>query len=240
MKKVFFSFLIVVCLFIFNTSCGLDVFYLIESPVARKTISVENSVDDREFEFVTNEILSIEGLSITGTDVYYKISDNYDNLLSDVSYINSNENNNSSRDKLITSGRKFQNLKVRNYNSSVLIPFTGTNKNVKIRLVDNLNSDLYPARILVDNANLTGGSENAVPVRNIPVAHNDFDFTNPETIKPVNDDSDASISSASDEGIYYVALFAVTVGHDAAYTNYFSEPVYLGCIKINSKDSSEN
>lgn len=233
MKHVFLTVLIFICLFIFNLGCGLDVLYVLQSPSQSGSAPDQySSFENRVFEFRTNETDVIEGLLVLGTDVYYKIFDSLDRLNSDVSYINNTDSNSTGKDKLITSGRKFQPLRVAGYSNSVLIPYDGTNKFVSIRLTDYQSQDAYSARILVNGNNLYDSSVKAVPVRNNP-ERSSFNFGRPNIQKPSNG-FDASISSYSKNGIYYVALYAVCVAHDATYTNYFSEPVYLGYVKIDS------
>ncbi len=228
----------VICLFIFNflfCTCGLDVLYVIEPPMPLGGVVDQTaSFDSKYFEFRTNEeSISTEGLRILGTDVYYCIYDNIDKLISDTSYINDTDNNSSSKDKLTSSGRKFKTLQIQNVNSSVLIPYDkdeAKNKNVKIRLSDYQNSEEFAAKITVDGSNI------GKPVRNIS-ERNNFNFGRNGTKegKPNSDDDDLYLSS-SDSTVFYVAMYAVAVGFDAAYTNYFSEPLYLGCVKIDSEE----
>jgi len=251
MKKSFLTLLIVMCLFILNTGCGLDVFYVIESPGNYgANPDLNTTYADKYFQFTTNESASIEGLRVIGTDVYYKIYDDYNNLINDASYINNTDNNTSSKDKLVSSGKNFQPLRVENYNESVLIPSTGTNRLIYIRLTDyqennEQTGDTFAARILIGGINgssLTGGSK-AIPVRNISDLSGysrGFNFNKDNVRKPQSGDVDANITAASGDGQYYVCMYAVTVGVDAAFTNYFSEPTYLGYIKIDSTNTDGN
>ena len=63
-----------VCLFLFNSSCGLETFYVIESPNTTVHEPLYSSIfeEDKYFEFITNE-RKYEGINFIGTDVYYKI-----------------------------------------------------------------------------------------------------------------------------------------------------------------------
>lgn len=244
MKKVFISFLIVVCLFIFNTACGLDVLYVIESPNANTVLSASLEPNERTFKFTTNESVSIEGIMLVGTDVYYKIYDNLDKLQSDVSYINSTDNNVSSRDRLISGGKNYKTLGASGYSASPLIKYTGSNRSIEIRLTDyHINSGSpYYSGIWINGENLNNSQNRVVPIRNISENdRNRFNFgRDTDSRKPLSDDSDSNVTSNSEEGIYYVSMFAVTVGHDTAYTNYYSEPAYLGYVKIDSNYPDDN
>ena len=91
---------------IFVSSCGLEVVYSIDEP----TVTYNNplySGDDYTkwyFNFKTASPTSIDGLSYTGTEVYYRIYRNYSNLNSHRSAIlsvNSASNGNSAATKMI-------------------------------------------------------------------------------------------------------------------------------------------
>lgn len=245
-KRLFNTLFIVMCLCFFNLSCGLEVFYLIDSPYQGDNFPDQNSqFQDRYFEFNTNENTEVEGLRIVGTDVYYKIYDDFNKLTSDVSYITNTDNATSAKDKLNAGGKNFQTLKVSNQKDNTLIPYSGSSQKVVIRLTDYQNIELYSSRILVNDNNLYGSSEKQIPIRNLPVQENNpqltgFNFGKTRVDMPSTDDGDASVSSSSSNGVYYVAMFAVTVGYDAAFTNYFSEPTYLGCVKIDSNYPNDN
>lgn len=232
MKKSLFFLFTVVCLFIFNSGCGLDVLYLIESPIQTGgTPDQYSQYPDRFFEFRTNENSNIEGLRIRGTDVYYKIYDSVDRLISDVSYINNTDNNSSSKDKLISGGKNYQKLRASGHSDEPLIQNSGLNKNIRIRLTSYQNISSMSANIYVDDTIF------GIPVRDISDMTGytkDFNFGRTGVRKPVSGDSDSYITSSSSAGIYYVSMYAVTIGQDASYTNYYSEPLYLGYVKIDS------
>ena len=42
--------------------------------------------------------------------------------------------------------------------------------------------------------------------------------------------------TASEDDIYYVALYAVAVGYDNSFTNYYSNVLYLGSVPINAAE----
>lgn len=244
MKKIIFSFLSVICLSILTSGCGLDVFYVIESPVVRKIIDSYSEANNRVFEFQTVD-QDVTGLLISGTDVYYKIYSNIDTVTNEVSVINNTNNNSSSPDVTVLSNRGYVPLRVNGHENDVLIEKTSSSNNVKIRLTDNNDSSDYSAKVLVDNNYICGTPEKSIPVRNRAYVKNNtsslsFNFGVDGTPIPVSEDKDSAVSSDSTISIYYVSMFAITKGYDASFRPYYSEPAYLGYIRIISGSTSEN
>ena len=74
-KRVFLSFLLTGCLILFNLSCGLDTFYVIDAPHHNEHIPEWDNPDiatDSYFEFWTVD-KDYDSVKFLGTDVYYKI-----------------------------------------------------------------------------------------------------------------------------------------------------------------------
>lgn len=242
--KSFLFLFFVLCLIFFNflvagvfTGCGLDVFYFVPEPVqAGYKPEVDNNlVDKKIFQFDTREGVGTGGFSVTGTDVYYKIYTNKSEWKSESDSLKQMaENNNvNAADKLISTGYGYgyQTLKIAGYNDNVLIPFTGSSKNVKIRLTSYFDMPEYSAKVESNDVN-----------KGVPVRFNGkpFDFARlGERDKPSLGDADIKGSSLPVDNKWYVCLFAVSRGHDAAYTNYYSNIAYLGSVTIdgNSKDN---
>jgi len=235
MKRNFVLLFAVVCLFIFNTSCGLEVLYVIDSPYSQVQPHYSNEYDNRVFEFTTNENFELEGLMILGTNVYYCIYDNTSTLESEVYSISSIEDFST----IISSNSsyRYKQLYVNGNDDVVLIKYKGVNRKISIRLTDYLNIEDFSARVLVDGNYINGSASNSIPVRGIS-SRSSFNFGRPTVKIPVyeynKNDSDAQITSSSSKGIYYVALFAVTEGQDANYKRSYSKPSYLGSVRINS------
>lgn len=235
-KRIVSVLVFVICLLLFNLSCGLDVLYVIGSPFSIGGIPNENSsYEDKFFIFRTNEIA--DDIIITGTDVYYKIYDNLTKLQTDISYINNIENYSSSKDKLFS--KKFAKLTTDLYNEVVLVPKQGVglSRTVKIRLTDYQDSETFSARILVNDDNLYGSANRVIPVRSISEKKTfNFGRAGIKDGKPLSGDEDSDITAASSSGVYFVAAYALTVGFDSAFTPCYSEPLYLGYIKIDSNE----
>ncbi|MCR5189430.1 MAG: hypothetical protein K6C97_10880 [Treponema sp.] len=244
-KKFKYSFLLLclVCLFLFNMGCGLDVFYVIEAPTTIIHSPSYDSTDFSEsyFAFYTNEtnISSTSGLKFKGTEVYYRIFDSSSQMQSEVNTLVSLSNDDSTSstaaDTMIKS-YGFSKLRVKDNYEEPLIPYSGTNKNIYIRLTDYQDIEAYSARILEDGASgtyLNSATSKTVPVRN---AYYTFNFgRDGSTDKvPEKDDDDFDYISGPTDSKYYVAMFAVAFGYDAAYTNYYSNILYLGSVTIDA------
>lgn len=232
-KKVFLYNIFAVCLILFNISCGLDTFYVIEEPRNTSQIPQYNSIEpeSRYFELYTNETSDISGLNFLGTDVYYKIYDNYSKLSSEVSSINAivndTEKNSNSASTLIDN-YKYQKLTYPNNTSLVLIPSNNENRKVKIRLTDYGTS--YASEI-------TFSGNTYKPIRYVKSDNNyltfNFGRNGVNDKRPLKGDADFLASDSSD-GKYYVAMFAVGVGEDAAYTQYYSNLLFMGEVTIDA------
>ena len=224
------------CLFLFNMGCGLDVFIMLDSPT---NISNQPSVGNTEyqndyFEFYTNET---GYTSFVGTSIYYKIYNSSSTLSSEVSSLtsiaNDTENNYNAPYKLIDEDKyNYKQLKADGLNDATLIPYTGTNRKVYVRLSDYLGMEAYSAQIKVDDKPLSG--EKTVPLRDISTKSSfNFSGTSEDNNIPVSDDADTKFSSSSQTNdVWYVAMFAIAVGRDTTYTPVYSNILYLGAVTI--------
>lgn len=240
-KKKINIIIFVGCLFLFNTSCGLDVFKKIDSPdqILNKPTAGNTDYTNDYFEFYTNEKEENEIEKIDGTSVYYKIYNNIDKLNNEVSSLtaiaNDSENNYNAPYKLIDEDKfNYKQLKADGINSSTLIPYIGKDQKVYIRLSDYLGMEEYSAQIKVDGLPLNGEKGKTVPLRDISTKSSfNFSGTDEYTKIPVADDVDTSFSSSSQTNdVWYVAMFAVAIKIDKDYTPIYSNILYLGAVTI--------
>ncbi len=236
MKAFLISF-IMVCLIIFNTACGLDTIYVIDSPGSNVHEPIYSSIfeEDKYFEFITSE-KKYEGINFLGTDVYYKIYRNATTMNNERSLISSASNSNDTSSKsasLLIETYKYQPLQAYGHTvETALIPSTGQNKRIHIRLDD---SSPYEACILVDGENIYGSSERVIPGRNTPESHSfNFSLTIPDSI-PKSDDPDVKYTGTGVDTEWYVCMFAVGVAQDSNYTNLYSNVMYLGSVMLQVK-----
>ena len=228
--RTIFSLILTGCLILFNLSCGLDTFYVIDGPtnVIHKPDCTSIDYSDSYFDFFTAD-KSYDNLKFLGTEVYYKIYKSSSRLNSEandlISIANKSDSASSAAERMIQS-YKFQPLRAAGHEGdSVLVATTGENQRVNIRLS---TYTLYPAQITIDGSDSIG-----IPVRNLPkrVGFN-FKTAVPDTI-PVSDDVDVNTSgSSSSDSKWYVSLFAVAIGQDYTYSPIYSNILYLGSVAI--------
>lgn len=227
------------------SSCGLDTFYLLKGPITfhnRPELS-NNDPANNFIEFSTYENQNLTSdFDFTGTIIYYKIYGRYDNVSSDISLIearNNDSNYGAALDLIKSKGYR----ELRNNNTteeSFVINATGVDKRVKIRLTDyNIKSDLTPAADTVPYIYINGTDTNKKPKRAERKNGQNLDFnfgrysTDLNSPKPDAQDNDFDGVDPAD-GIYYVNMYAVALGHDVTYKFYYSNVLYLGTIRINS------
>ena len=238
--EIFFS----ACLIFFNTSCGLDEYYTINGPSSIHcpvyTSSDIISYENRYFEFSTNSSdESVGDFNLDGTDVYYKIYSNLSTCASEYSALNTLTNSTStaasSASSMINS-YKFQKLKINGSSEDTFVSHDGQSKSVRIRLTTYLQvptSDDYTASVRVDDVN------QGVPVRYYGSRYFDFVRNTTSYYAPLPratsyEDDVSSSTSVTASGLWYVTLYAVTVGHDATFTTYYSPIVHLGTLAIDA------
>ena len=229
-KRAIFSLLLTGCLILFNLSCGLDTFYVIDSPtnVIHKPDCSSIDYSDNYFDFYTVD-KEYDTLKFLGTDVYYKIYKSSSRLNSEaddlITLANKSDSTTGAAERMIQS-YKFQPLRASGHAAdSVLIPTVESNQRVVIRLN---TYTLYPAQITID-----GGDNIGIPVRNLP-ARPGFNFkSNDSDTIPKSEDVDVNTSGTStDNNIWFVSMFAVAIGQDSTYSPVYSNVLYLGSVRI--------
>ena len=240
-KENIFITLLIVCLILFNTACGLDTFYVIDPPELVINEPEYSSIDpsSQYFEFYTNE-KDYEGLKFLGTDIYYKIFRDPERLKSEcntlIAAASKTDTSSSTPEKLDSFG--FQTLEAYGYNEAVLIPSVGVNRLVHIRLKD---YPPYMAQILVSGLNIYGSPSTVIPIRNYSSIDNSlstniysFNFKQTDaSLLPKSTDKDVDYSGTGSDSLWYVAMFAVSVAQEASYTRDRSKVLYLGSVTIN-------
>ncbi len=230
-----------VCLLFFNTACGLDVFYVMESPVTNVHTPSYDSSDfaERYFSFFTNENVSTNsGFSFKGTDIYYRIFDSSSQMQSEVNSLISLSNNESTSNTAATKmieTYKFNKLRISGYYEEPLIPYSGQNRQIYIRLTDYQSIEDYSARILEGGENgsyVNSSVTKTIPVRNVNRTSFNFGRSGSNDKAPAKGDDDVDYISGPTNNTWYVAMFAVAVGYDSTFTNYYSNILYLGSVTI--------
>lgn len=240
--KIFVA-LLFFCLFLFNTSCGLDVieyYYPPKSVVHISDINAENyntSIDTSNFyiSFYTNEGENTSS-TFKGTEIYYQIYNNISDAMSDKNYIltldtNTNVLSNKSAQKMIDRG--YKPLRKLDLSGNLayedcLIPKTGSDRNIELRPGYDGNSSV----LKINGTTFT-------PIRWVSDrdGYLSFDFAKygDRSISSDNTDTYSDVklnSTTSIANTWYVVFFAVGKGMDYTFTEQYSSVLYLGCLPI--------
>lgn len=239
--NIFVFSLLIICLFLFNTGCGLDVQDIIikESPRGDLNSNVDFSSEfsNRIIDFNTKE-LDFGSKTPLGSEepvyIYYKIYNSKtlaESEISDLKNMTENEQNKmNSASKMIET---YQYQPIKYSKDEKIKEFSLKNAdgmNVSLRLTTYLDTD-YQAFFKVDN------TAYGVPVRKNGYT---FDFVRDKEHMPISGDDDTKgfveTQTEDDEGIYYVALFTVCIVYNENFNRIFSPVGYLGSVAINSNN----
>ena len=274
LKYIFFKRLLFCSLFILlaisYSSCGLDTYYYLDAPLSDGHTAYASEDDSLYFYFscITNETSSTgnnylffdpaSDFVYLGTDIYYKIYNNYTTMVGVESAISSLISSSSSysvaAENLIDT-RGYKPLKISEGSLSPLIKVGPSAKNryVYIRLasIPSDSSGDYNSCICVGNdvqnvsmskrtpsSVLTYNGVPVVPRRYINSSYG-FNFSKSDAANPVPTSSDADVtysSTSTQSGVWYVDMYAISVGRDVSYTISYSKPLLLGSVKINQAD----
>ena len=250
MQKNLFLLILCITAGIFVSSCGLETIISVNEPVSVYNAPLYSSDDYLTWysEFATNETGQDD--AFLGTEIYYKIYNNYSNLnshRSSILAVNTSSNSSAAATRMIES-YGYQTLgKSGNSDGWVFIPKKGDdgeNRRVVIRLKNyqdgtgySSDSDRYNFAACV---RIDGTYQSYIPYRNGNSKSFDFfDYDEDNKggsrdVEPVEGDSDYYYNSTfSEENTYYVQLFAVGVANDSDTVSYsYSLVLDLGSVPI--------
>lgn len=238
------SFLVLSGLFF---SCGLDEVTYVTEPTVTSNNPLYTNSDFLTWysDFSTKE--HDQSDSFIGTDVYYKIYNNYSNLVSQrnsILSVNTAANNSAAASRMIET-YKFQSLGTNIGTDTVFLPATLSDRRLRIRLKtykgneSYVGEDIYTRRACVIGAKF-GTDGSVIPYRNGNSKSFDF-FDDDEDNKggsrdviPIEGDADYYHSAtASEKDTFYVQMFAVGVVFDqTSLSNSFSLVLDLGSVPI--------
>lgn len=254
--KIFFF---LCCLFGF-TACGLDEFYELDPPVrCNNQPDTDTEFASRYFEFTTNEtgennknyIDPSSSFKFLGTAIYYKIYNNLEKMQTDITQISAliNSTNYSNAVSKIRETLSYQELGTvkiedtqrKETSINPLISAQGKNRTVYIRLTNYQDTKEFSARILIDKEPLKAGDFELYPSRS--GSNKSFDFGRTEDDKEVHvEPSQGDVDfvygtfTESENKKYYVNMYAIAVGRDTTYTNYYSNALHLGSVSITATE----
>lgn len=243
-EKILFFLMAVGCLF-FGSSCGIEEVIVVEEPTVTYHDPLYSDSDNSYFycDFSTNDSENEDlGDAFLGTEVYYKIYNNSNTLVSERSAIlavNTTSSSSSAASRMIDT-YTYQPLGTSPQTSdSIFVPSSGVNRRVYFRPVDVPNSfgdDLKAAVIIYDSDVKKG----CIPYRYSNDRSFDFfdnddnDDSDKVDVEPVEGDLDYKKSSTSSaDGKYFVQFFAVGVAIDTgSLSRSYSLVLDLGSIPI--------
>ena len=247
-------------------ACGLDTFYYLDPPITDGHTSYYTTEDGiyRYFSFVTNEESSLgdndqyfsssSELVFLGTEVYYKIYNNYSTMLSvenAIDSLNSSSSNYAAAAESLIESRGYKPLK---FSSGSFIPLveagsSPNNRHVYIRLNDYGTEVDYSKGICISSQPMDRYSpadalmHNGQPVMPRRYINSNYGFNfgqDDNNPLPRNGDADVNYSgSASESGSWYVDMYAVSVGRDTSYSTSYSKVLFLGAVKISEGDYTD-
>lgn len=249
LKKIFiFSFIVIMCFF--SMTCGLDVYYILYPPSEAKVVDENSDALGRYYSFKTADIENA-GMDIyVGVTVIYRIYNDLTNLISDSFSINNYNSEYSEKGYNRAIALGYQQLEISN-NEFPLVYKSSSNRTVEIRLfTEGFVENPYIAGVKVSGQYEKDGSSNAIPLRE---NENTFAFyssskntiVNGQTYTnaiPNQGDIDVKFipkEDSSQENIWYVNAYAVSVGMTADFSYRYSELEPLGYITI-SEDFFDN
>lgn len=196
-----------------------------------------------------------------GTEVYYKIynaSSSVSSVADRISSLNSSTSSSTSAAEYLTETAGYKTLRLFPKDDTPLITATGQNRYVYIRLNDFSTLFEYRNVVRVNNVSMKSwesyaDAEEDRTVVGFPRRYlgDDYGFnfydgyksndnynTDPKPNGPVplSGDDDVRLDTADESGIWYVDMYAATIGHDSTYTYSYSKVLHLGTITIDEGD----
>ena len=237
------------CIYVF-AACGIEEVFYLNAPTVAYNQPTYETVDytAKYVAFRTEENQDDGGDYIfDGTAVYYKIYNNYSTMVtrnSAILSVNTSSNSSAAATRVIetygykalgslsASGKTLGEPLIANANSS---------RSVYIRLTTNGEANYYTAteftpKIIIGENSDTGVAPEYIPMRNGNSKSFDFGrngsdgFDTTVAVVPSSSDDDVTYGTASSSGTWYVDMYAVSVGHDNSFTQYYSLVLHLGAI----------
>jgi hypothetical protein len=224
---------------LFFSACGIEDFIYLY-PVVNIPHDPTSSEDEsaKYFCFTTrdSENSSAEPDNFKGYEIYYRIYNTASARATDVSAISTANDSNPTGIVTVLTGRNYQRMtSTKRLTNYPLIPGTGTDRTVYIRLADyeTVPSRIFAGALDVDSLPSIDSSEDlGIPLRTMDGLSDASDTAfrfDPEEFD--SDDGDVSYSTSGD-GCWYVQAYVVAYGYDGSYKSIYSEAKSLGAITL--------
>lgn len=213
-------------LILFFSSCGLPVYYIIYPPV--NPGSPTDIQDGRYFSFKTADQVNKTTDIYRGIDVYYKIYNTENDRNLDIQQIQAVNSvfSQSGFNKMQSLGyAKLISKPSLHDSTDILFDKENSDANIKIRLFDEGSEENRDEAGFEINDIVSSGSK--------PIRSNGKNFQFDESVPEQGDADYKHCEEGSD--FFWVAAFAVSVGRDGFFQNYYSSLLPLGSIKIPKK-----
>ena len=223
----------VACLFFF--ACGIPIYYVIEPPQAENIPTYETDEPSKRYFGLTCPYTSSSensDFTLNGTEIYYRIYNNVEEMKSDISSINGSNSEYSENGYRQMTGLDYKVLSSSNGDSPIIKKITST-RTIQIWLCT--EGDYSPKIFDVTNNTVI-----STPYRNgsgsTESGSMSFDFTTNNY--PKDGDLDTKItepvegSGEVSSGEWYINLYAVSVGRDTSLSQHYSSLLHLGNLKI--------
>ncbi|QTQ14490.1 hypothetical protein HRQ91_08500 [Treponema parvum] len=242
-KTVKASFSIPICaaVFLFFQACGLQEYFALDPPVAYHT-PAHNTTNylERYFRFGTAANNNSGGFVAEGTAVYYKIYSSYSEMNSHISSVNALNtlSNGSAAARRVIETYSYKPVGTSAGSRTPLIANNGA-QTVYIRLMSYGTDANYSSKVII-----AGVEQSWKPVRydnrrTFEFGRGGNAYPNHENnVVPVIGNDDVHGSTAPSDNVWYVNMYAISVGRDASYTPYYSLVTWLGSVAIDA--GSEN
>lgn len=239
---------------IFICACGLDTFYYVDSPVydghlasysSSDTLfdyfscrTTEESPSENQYMFGSSECIFL------GTEIYYRIYNNVSTMLSAESSIESMASDSASASSSASYLIDTKGYKPLKLSRGAIFPLikagsSPQNKFVYIKLTDSepICISTYGAMNIYTPGNELEIDGQPVYPRRYIDSSKGFSFglydDNPV---PLQTDEDVTWSdTATEDGVWYVDMYAVSIARDVNYTMQYSRPYLMGSVSIRTE-----
>lgn len=226
---------------VFLSGCGITSYFSLNAASAYHV--PEYSTTDytsKYFEFRTASNSDSGDYTVLGTAVYYKIYSSSSTLLSHnsaISAVNTTSNGSSAATKVIET-YAYQQLGTTAGSQTPLIRGSSA-QTVYIRLMNYGTSSDYSAKVTIAGVEQLWDPLRYDSAYTFDFGRSDNTYANYKyNVAPKSGDDDVYGTSTPSDGVWYVNMYAISVGRDASYTNYYSLVTWLGTVAIDADEKN--
>ncbi|QTQ16724.1 hypothetical protein [Treponema parvum] len=236
-KRILFSIPACVLFLLFFQACGLQEYFALDPPVAYHTPDYSTlNYTEKYFRFGTASNSSSGEFIAEGTAVYYKIYTSYSEMNSHISSVNALNtlSNGTASARRVIETYSYKPVGTSAGSRTPLIANNGA-QTVYIRLMSYGTEADHSSKVII-----AGTEQSWKPVRydnrrTFEFGRGANTYANYENnATPSTGDDDVHGSTAPSDNVWYVNMYAISVGRDASYTPYYSLVTWLGSVAIDA------